>query len=64
MRPLEHYPAEGRWWRRQRCACGLRLWRCPDWHDTLRELRDASRTLSGPYAAGQRLAGRSRECGR
>jgi hypothetical protein len=53
MRPLVHYPQEARWWRPQRCACGLRLWKCPDWREALRHHLDYGRTHDAPYAPSQ-----------
>jgi len=54
MRPMVHYPCEARWGRRQRCVCGLVLWRCPDWRETLDQQLTASKSLVGPYQPGSR----------
>lgn len=39
MGNLTHYPDIKRWWRPQRCICGLRLRNCPDWRAFLAGLR-------------------------
>lgn len=51
---LDHYPAEKRWWRPDRCVCGLRLRNCPDWRQrtakpVVDELRAMYRQLTDRF---------------